>query len=210
MIKTLQKNPLFNFEDELLREIEETGTLKEYKSGEMLMEIGDYVKAMPLLLQGSVKILRVDKDGDELLLYFLESGDTCAMTLSCCLGQTQSEIRAVVERDATVIMIPIAKMEEWTSKYKSWRNFVFESYHSRLTEMLDAIDTIAFLNMDQRLMKYLRDKAMINQNEILQVTHQQIAYELHTSRVVISRLLKKLEIEGKLELYRNSIKVIDL
>ncbi|HSI70859.1 MAG TPA: Crp/Fnr family transcriptional regulator [Gillisia sp.] len=210
MLENLQKNALFNFEDELLTEIEESGTLKNFKEGDKLIEIGDYVTAMPLLLNGAVKILREDKDGDELLLYFLESGDTCAMTLSCCLGQTRSEIRAVVERDATVIMIPISKMEEWTSKYKSWRNFVFESYHSRLTEMLDTIDTIAFLNMDQRLMKYLRDKAMINQNEILQVTHQQIAYELHTSRVVISRLLKKLEIEGKIELQRNSIKVVDL
>lgn len=210
MLESLKKNSLFNFEEDLLKEIDETGTLKNFKEGDKLIEIGDYVTAMPLLLTGAIKILREDKDGDELLLYFLESGDTCAMTLSCCLGQTRSEIRAVAERDATVIMIPIAKMEEWTSKYKSWRNFVFESYHSRLTEMLDTIDTIAFLNMDQRLMKYLRDKAMINQNEMLQVTHQQIAYELHTSRVVISRLLKKLEIEGKIELQRNSIKVIDL
>jgi CRP/FNR family transcriptional regulator, anaerobic regulatory protein len=210
MLENLKENALFNFEDDLLKEIEETGTLKNFKEGDKLIEIGDFVTAMPLLLNGAIKILREDKDGDELLLYFLESGDTCAMTLSCCLGQTRSEIRAVAERDATVIMIPIGKMEEWTSKYKSWRNFVFESYHSRLTEMLDTIDTIAFLNMDQRLMKYLRDKAMINQNEMLQVTHQQIAYELHTSRVVISRLLKKLEIEGKIELQRNSIKVVDL
>jgi CRP/FNR family transcriptional regulator, anaerobic regulatory protein len=210
MLENLKENTLFNFEDDLLKEIDKTGTLKNFKEGDKLIEIGDFVTAMPLLLNGAIKILREDKDGDELLLYFLESGDTCAMTLSCCLGQTRSEIRAVAERDATVIMIPIGKMEEWTSKYKSWRNFVFESYHSRLTEMLDTIDTIAFLNMDQRLMKYLRDKAMINQNEMLQVTHQQIAYELHTSRVVISRLLKKLEIEGKIELQRNSIKVVDL
>ncbi len=210
MLENLKKNPLFNFEDDLIKEIEETGTLKNYKEGDKLIEIGDYVTGMPLLLNGAIKILREDKDGDELLLYFLESGDTCAMTLSCCLGQTRSEIRAVVERDATVIMIPIAKMEEWTSKYKSWRNFVFESYHNRLSEMLDTIDTIAFLNMDQRLMKYLRDKAMINNNDLLQVTHQQIAYELHTSRVVISRLLKKLEIEGKIKLQRNSIQVVDL
>ncbi|MCM4160686.1 Crp/Fnr family transcriptional regulator [Antarcticibacterium flavum] len=210
MLEDLKKNSLFNFEEALLKEIEETGSLKKYKGGDKLIEIGDYVTAMPLLLNGAVKILREDKDGDELLLYFLESGDTCAMTLSCCLGQTRSEIRAVVERDATVIMIPIAKMEEWTSKFKSWRNFVFESYHNRLSEMLDTIDTIAFLNMDQRLMKYLRDKAMINKNDLLQVTHQEIAYDLHTSRVVISRLLKKLEIEGKITLQRNSIKVVDL
>jgi CRP/FNR family transcriptional regulator len=107
-------------------------------------------------------------------------------------------------------MLPIEKMEEWTAKYKTWRHFVFESYHTRLTEMLDTIDNIAFLNMDQRLMKYLQDKAKVNQHEIVKNTHQQIAYDLHTSRVVVSRLLKKLEGEGKIKLQRNSIEVIQL
>lgn len=200
----------FIFEEELLEEISEVGVLKKFKENERIIEIGDQVKSMPLLLSGAIKILREDDDGDELLLYFLERGDTCAMTLSCCLGNTKSEIRAVAEIDTTLIMIPIEKMEEWISKYKSWRNFVFESYQSRLSEMLDTIDTIAFLNMDERLLKYLRDKAKINQNELVQITHQQIAYDLHTSRVVISRLLKKLELKGTIALNRNSIKVIDL
>ncbi len=206
----LQEAYGFLFEDELLADIAESGTIKFIPAGEKIIEIGDYVTAMPLLLKGAIKILREDDDGDELLLYFLERGDTCAMTLNCCMGQTRSEIRAVAERDTTIIMIPVSKMEEWTAKYKSWRNFVFESYHSRLTEMLDAIDAIAFLNMDQRLMRYLRDKAKINKNEVIQSTHQQIAYDMHTSRVVVSRLLKKLEIEKKISLQRNQIKVIDL
>lgn len=200
----------FVFEEELLEEISEEGVLKEFKENERIIEIGDIVTSMPLLLSGAIKILREDQDGDELLLYFLERGDTCAMTLSCCIGNTKSEIRAVAEMPTKLIMIPIEKMEEWTSKYKSWRNFVFESYHSRLSEMLDTIDTIAFLNMDERLLKYLRDKAKINQNELVQITHQQIAYDLHTSRVVISRLLKKLELKGTIALNRNSIEVIDL
>jgi CRP/FNR family transcriptional regulator len=198
------------FEEKLLEEISEVGVLKEFKENEMIIAIGDSVSSMPLLLSGAIKILREDQDGDELLLYFLERGDTCAMTLSCCLGHTKSEIRAVAEMPTTLIMIPIEKMEEWVSKYKSWRDFVFESYHSRLSEMLDTIDTIAFLNMDERLLKYLRDKAKINQNELVQTTHQQIAYDLHTSRVVISRLLKKLELKGTIALNRNSIEVIDL
>lgn len=200
----------FVFEEELLEEISNEGVIKEFKENEKIIEIGDRVSSMPLLLSGAIKILREDQGGDELLLYFLERGDTCAMTLSCCLGHTKSEIRAVAEMQTKLIMIPIEKMEEWISKYKSWRDFVFESYHSRLTEMLDTIDTIAFLNMDERLLKYLRDKAKINQNELVQITHQQIAYDLHTSRVVISRLLKKLELKGTIALNRNSIKVIDL
>ena len=200
----------FIFEEELIQEIVKFGALKEVKAGEIIINIGEYVKGMPLLLEGAIKILREDKDGDELLLYFLERGDTCAMTLSCCLGQARSEIRAIAEKDTRLVMIPIEKMEEWTSRFKSWRNFVFESYHSRLSEMLDTIDTIAFLHMDERLMRYLQDKAKINKNEQIQVTHQEIAYDLHTSRVVVSRLLKKLELEGKIGLQRNSIMVHDL
>jgi CRP/FNR family transcriptional regulator len=210
MLEELKEAYGFIFEDELIEEIHRVGKLQVIGAGEKIIEIGDYVKMMPLLIEGAIKIMREDKDGDELLLYFLERGDTCAMTLTCCLGQTKSEIRAVAERDTKLIMIPIDKMEEWTSKYKSWRDFVFESYHARLTEMLDTIDTIAFMNMDQRLMKYLQDKAKINQNEVIAATHQQIAYDLHTSRVVISRLLKKLELEGKIKLQRNSIEVKDL
>lgn len=200
----------FIFEEELLMEMIKYGALKELRAGETIIDIGDYVKSMPLLLEGAIKILREDKDGDELLLYFLERGDTCAMTLACCLGHTKSEIRAVAEKDTHLVMIPIEKMEEWIARFKSWRNFVFESYHNRLTEMLDTIDTIAFLHMDERLMRYLQDKAKINKNEQIQVTHQEIAYDLHTSRVVVSRLLKKLEMEGKIGLQRNSIMIHDL
>lgn len=210
MLQELKEAYGFIFEEELIREISETGTLKSVREGEVIMDFNDYVTAMPLLLEGAIKILREDNEGNELLLYFLERGDTCALTLSCCLGQTRSEIRAIAEKDTRLIMIPIGKIEDWTAKYKTWRNFVFESYQSRLTEMLQTIDTIAFMNMDQRLLRYLQDKAKINQSEELQVTHQQIAYDLNTSRVVISRILKKLEIDKKIFLQRNQIKVLDL
>ena len=208
MIEELEKHYGQLFEPELLAEINQTGTLKEVPEGFKLMEIGQYVKGMPLLLSGAVKVLREDKDGDELLLYFLERGDTCAMTLSCCIGQTKSKIRAVAETDTKLIMVPIQKMEEWTSKYKTWREFVFESYHNRLMEVLETIDSIAFMNMDERLLKYLREKVKVTKSTVIQNTHQEIAYELHTSRVVVSRLLKNLEKMGVVELNRNSITVI--
>lgn len=207
MIELLHENFGALFEEALLKEINGSGTYKEISEGDQLIEIGTYVTAMPLLISGAVKVMREDDDGDELLLYFLERGDTCAMTLSCCLGQKKSEIRAVAEKDTRLIMIPIQKMEEWTSKYKSWRNFVFNSYHNRLNEMLETIDSIAFLNMDERLWKYLQEKARISKGNIIYNTHQEIAYDLHTSRVVISRLLKKLEKKGRITLQRNAIKV---
>ena len=210
MIKELKDNYGHLFEDELLNEIKQVGTFKEVPEGFKMIDIGNYVKAIPLLISGAIKILRQDNDGDELLLYFLEKGDTCAITLSCCLGQTKSEVRAIAETKATLIMVPIQKMEEWSGKYKSWRSFVFESYHHRLNEMLETIDSIAFLKMDERLIKYLKEKARISQDKTIHNTHQEIAYELHTSRVVISRLLKKLENLGKVKLHRNYIVIKDV
>lgn len=207
MIELLGQHFGHLFEDELLQEINAIGVFKEIKEGEMLMDIGNYVTSMPLLISGAIKVMREDEDGDELLLYFLERGSTCAMTLSCCIGHKKSEIRAVAETDTQLIMIPVQKMEEWTSKYKSWRNFVFNSYQNRLDEMLETIDSIAFLNMDERLWKYLKEKVRINKSNTVLNTHQEIAYDLHTSRVVISRLLKSLEKQGKIELNRNAIEV---
>jgi len=200
----------FLFEDSLLQEIGSIGVLKTFKKNETIIDIGDSLRSMPLLLNGAIKVLREDNQGDELILYFLERGDTCAMTLTCCIGNAKSEIRAIAESDTELIMIPVQKMEEWTSKYTSWRHFVFQSYQDRLSEMLDTVDTIAFMKMDERIMKYLRDKAKINRDIKLIVTHQQIAYDLHTSRVVVSRILKKLELDHKIKLHRNTIEVIDL
>lgn len=198
------------FEDELLDEIEKVGIFKHVSEGEQLMDIGETIFYMPLLLSGAIKIMREDNDGEDLVLYFIETGDTCAMTLSCCMGNKKSEIRAIAETDAELIMIPVKKMADWMSKYPSWQNFILQSYQDRLKELLQAIDTIAFLKMDERLLKYLRDKAMVNRDETIKVTHQSIAQDLHTSRVVVSRLLKKLEKEGAIELHRNKLKIIDL
>ena len=210
MIQELKESYGNLFEEALIDEIAQVGTFKEVPAGHKLMEIGEYIKGMPLLISGVIKVLREDPDGDELLLYYLEQGDTCSMTMSCCIGQAKSEILAIAETDAKIIMVPVRKMEEWTAKYRSWRNFVFESYNNRLNEMLLTIDTIAFLNMDERLVNYLQEKARVNQDSIIRNTHQEIAYDLHSSRVVISRLLKKLEQMGKLEIHRNYVKILDL
>jgi CRP/FNR family transcriptional regulator len=196
------------FEEALIDEIVKVATYKEFKADDYLIEIGDYIKTMPLLLNGAIKILREDENGDELLLYFLERGDTCAMTLTCCMGQSKSRIRAIAETNGAMVMIPVEKMEEWLTKFKTWRNFVFDSYNIRLMEMLEAIDTLAFMNLDERLYKYLTDKAKVIADTEIHTTHQVIAYEMHTSRVVISRLLKALEIQGKIKLHRNKIEIL--
>lgn len=209
MIEELNSSYSNLFEKELLEEINKVAIAKEVHEGAELIRSGSYIKSMPLIIHGAIKILREDQDGDELLLYFLEKGDTCAMTLSCCIGHHKSEIKAIAEMDSKLVMIPVEKMEEWTTKYKSWRNFVFESYHKRLMEAIETIDSIAFLKMDERLLKYLKDKTKISNDPLISTTHQQIAYDLHSSRVVISRLLKKMEKEGIIKLNRNSIEILE-
>lgn len=210
MIQELKESYGRLFEKELIEEIVQVGTFKEVPEGFKLMDIGEYIKGMPLLISGAIKVLREDSEGDELLLYYLEKGDTCSMTMTCCMGNSKSEIRAIAETDTKLIMVPIQKMEEWTAKYKSWRNFVFNSYHERLNELLQTLDSVAFNKMDMRLIAYLKEKARINKGMTINNTHQEIAYELHSSRVVISRLLKKLEQLHKIELHRNYIKILDL
>lgn len=208
MIQELKKYYGEQFELALLEEINQVATFMEVPEGQDLMKPGQYIKSMPLLLSGSIKIMRPDSDGEELLLYHLEKGDTCAMTMTCCMGNTKSEIHAVTETPTKLLMIPIGKMEEWSSKYKTWRNFVFASYHARMMELLESVDNIAFNNMDERLENYLNDKIKILNSKHIYTTHKEIAADLHTSRVVISRLLKKMENDNKINLHRSFIEVL--
>lgn len=209
MIKEILKQTYpHQFEEELLDEINEFGKIIDFKKDDVLIDIDQFIKGMPIIIKGALRILREDLDEGELLLYFLEKGDTCAMTMACCLGNKQSQIRAIAETDGEIVMIPIQKMDEWLAKYKSWREFVFMSYNNRMEEMLSAIDSLAFGNLKDRLKKYLLDVATINESRTVPKTHHEIAYALNTSRVVISRVLKSLEMEGFLQLNRNSLTIL--
>jgi len=198
------------FEEELLNEIIEVGEVRFYREGELLMDAGDKVDFVPLLLRGVFKILRDDADENEIAIYFLERGDTCASTFINFLNVVKSPIRAVAEVDSEVILISSEHFDNWMAKYKSFRDYVIESYNIRLNEMLEAIDTMTFMKMDERLLKYLHDKVHVLRETTLHTTHQNIAYDLNTSRVVVSRLLKQLENEGKIKLKRNRIIVLDM
>jgi CRP/FNR family transcriptional regulator len=199
----------FVFEDELIDEIVQVGTYKKLRENELLVDLGDKMVGVPLLLDGAIKIVREDKKGDEILLYFLERGDTCASSFSSAISHKKCGIRAIAEKDSELIFLPVAKLDEWLVKYKSWRNFIIDSYNVRLNEMMETVDTLAFMKMDERLYKYLMDRAQIMRETELNTTHQDIAYDLHTSRVVISRLLKQLENEGKIKLHRNKIEILE-
>jgi len=197
------------FDSEIIDNISNTASIKTFKKHDIIIDIGQNLDFVPVLINGNIKVLREDHDGDELLLYVLETGDTCAMSLTCCMAKSVSKIRAIADDDVTVIMIPIENMKLWFNTNESWRNFILQSYQVRFDEMLETIDTLAFMKMDQRLFKYLTDHVKLTASTVLTMTHQEIAEDLHTSRVVISRLLKQLEKEHKIELGRNRITVLD-
>jgi len=201
----LQKSYGYIFEEELINEIIQVSTLENFKKDDVLIDFENYIKKIPLIVFGAIKILREDIDEGEMLLYYIEKGDTCALSMTCCMGESKSQIKAIAETDGQMILLPINKMEEWLGKYKSWRNFVLNSYNNRIVEMYEAIDTLAFMNMDERLLKYLQEKSKINNSNEITNTHQEIAFDLNTSRVVISRLLKALERKGKIKLNRASV-----
>ena len=198
------------FEEELIGELCKYGENQAYRAGDILMDIGQVITHMPIIISGSVKIMREDAEGNELLLYYLELGDTCAVTLNCTTRKAKSAIRAICEEDSEILFIEIQKMDEWMVNYASWRSFVLENFNSRLYEMLGAIDQLAFHNMEERLYKYLKDKALVSSQSELNITHYQIAQELNSSRVVITRLMKKLENEGKIQHGRNKVSIVEL
>jgi CRP/FNR family transcriptional regulator len=198
------------FESALIQEINQVGTYREIEAGTEIIRTGEYIKSIPLLLSGAIKVIREYDDGEELLLYYVEEGNTCSMSMSCCVEQRKSQIKAVAELDTLIIMIPIKKMEEWLGRYQSWRTFVFSNYQNRIEEVLQSLERVAFERLDERLEDYLKEKARINSEHSVYQTHKEIAEELHSSRVVISRLLKKLEQMGRIKLHRNHIELINL
>lgn len=197
------------FEKELQQRIEQEGTIHSFNEGEYIMDIGNYIKTVPILLMGTIKIIREDNEGNEIFLYYIKKGETCAMSLTCCMQDQPSQIRAIAEEDVELISVPVKFMDEWMMKYSTWKNFVMRTYQNRFEELLNTIDLIAFHNMDDRLIEYLKEKAIIHGSKEISVTHQDIAFELNSSREAISRLLKKLEKDGRVKLHRNRIDLLD-
>ncbi len=193
------------FEKGLIDEIINIGIYRTIDSGGTLIDIGDSMTHVPLIIDGAIKIIREDKNGDEIVLYFLEKGDTCAISFVNCINRSKSMFRGVAEKETEGIFIPVNKIDDWLIKYKSWRHFIIDSYHIRLIEMVESIDSLAFMKLDDRLLKFLTEKVKIMKTKMLKITHQEIADDLNTSRVVISRLLKQLENQGKIKIRRNRI-----
>ncbi len=196
------------FEPELVQAIEKYATLIHVKEGETILDVGQIIRTVPIILSGLVKVTRIEEDGKELLLYYVNPNESCAMTFTCCMQQHVSEVQAVAEEDVSMLAIPIGLMDEWLVKYPTWKNFVMKTIRNRFHEMINVIDQIAFQKLDVRLVNYLKEKSKVTDSTLINLSHEQIASELATTRVVISRLLKALENDKRVLLYRNQIKLL--
>lgn len=196
------------FEPALIKEMQEFGEVLFFKEGDIIIDYGKYIRMMPLIIKGTVKVLRMDELGKEILLYYLSSNESCSMAYSCCIELKKSEVKAIGEDEVELLAIPHEKLDEWLCKYPSWKNYIMRSFNERFLEMLKSIESIAFHKLDERLINYLLEKQRLSGSSIIKASHAQIAEDLATSRVVISRLLKQLENDKRIILYRNEIKLL--
>ncbi len=199
-------NPIF--EPTLLQAIATHAQVLNYNEGDIIINIGQKIKAIPIVLSGVLKVSRIDDTGHEILLYYVQAKETCAMTFSCCMQENMSEVKAVAESDLSLLLIPIALMDQWMMQYPTWKSFIMKNFKYRFNELLKTIDQIAFQRLDERLIHFLKTKATVTNSSLINLSHEKIAMELASSREVISRLLKKLEMDKKVLLYRNQIKLL--
>jgi CRP/FNR family transcriptional regulator len=196
------------FESSLLDEIEEKSMLFTATAGQDLIKAGQSIKVVPLMLSGTLKVSRINEEGQELLLYYVKSGQGCAMTFSCGMMSKPSQVEGVAEEDLSMLCVPVNVMEEWMPKYPSWRKFVMATIVDEFIDVIKNVDEVTFKKMDERLIGYLKEKSRITGSSLINLSHQQIADDMGTNRVVISRLLKKFENDKKLLLFRNQIKLL--
>ena len=196
------------FEEGLIRELNHNGIQIAVGWGTHILRSGDTVKQIPIVLKGLLKVSRLEEDGRELLLYYIKPMESCAMTFTCCMQQYPSEIEASAEEDSEILVVPVGVMDEWLVKFPTWKAFIMKTIRDRFHELLNTIDQVAFRKLDERLINFLKENSRNSGSALVNLSHEQIAANLATSREVISRLLKKLENEKKLLLYRNQIKIL--
>ena len=186
----------------------EFGIVKNFLEGDVILDESSNIKSIPLVLNGSIRVIRTDEDGREIFLYYITSGESCIMSFLGGMQHTSSKVKAIAEEDTEILFIPVDKMNQMIAEYPEWLEYIFRLYHKRFEELLEVVNAVAFKKMDERLLDLIQLKVNHIQNDTLQITHEQIANDLGTARVVISRLLKQMEMEGLLKLGRNKITLL--
>jgi len=207
--KVLRENFPMLSEPLLVDEILKVAFIYEVQEGDIIIDIGQRIENMPLLIEGSIKITREDEEGNEIFLYYVNAGNTCAASMTSSFSNHFSTIRATVEEKAVFLAIPTKYIDEWMVKYQSWRNFVLNTYNHKFEELLRVVDLLAFKKMDDRISNYLNEKSNLHHSKILHLSHQEIALDLNTSREVVSRILKQMEKSGIIKIGRGQLELLN-
>ena len=198
----------FNSSPELLEKLYQYGITKTYQEGDIILDENSSFRSIPIVMKGMMKVIRTEEDGREILLYYIKAGESCIMSFLGGMHNEKSIVKAEVEEDTEILFLPIDKVSLFIKEYPEWLDYIFRLYHKRFEELLDIINAIAFKKVDERLLNLLQKKSELSNSTTIIITHEQLANELGTARVVVSRLLKQLEEEGKLKLGRNKIQLL--
>lgn len=198
----------FKSSPELIEKLYQYGAQKNYEAGSLVLNENAHIRAIPIVTKGTLKVIRTEEDGREILLYYIKAGESCIMSFLGGLHNETSKVKAEVEEDAEILFLPVDKVALLIKEYPEWLDYIFRLYHKRFEELLDIINAIAFKKVDERLLALLHKKSELNKSKVLNITHEQLANELGTARVVVSRLLKQLEENKTLQLGRNKITLL--
>ncbi|MBS1490232.1 MAG: Crp/Fnr family transcriptional regulator [Bacteroidetes bacterium] len=196
------------FTGTLKEEVQSFGQIKTYPAGARILNEQSYIQVIPIVLKGSLRVVRTEKDGREILLYYIAPGESCIMSFLGGLHHEPSQVMAIAEEEAELLLIPVAKAGEWVKKFPEWTDFIFKLYHKRFEELLSVVNAIAFQKLDNRLLHLLTQKSKLFNSKEIKTTHQQLAQELGTTREVISRIVKQMEHDGLVKLARNKIVLV--
>lgn len=198
----------FNSSPELVEKLYQYGIVKTYHEGDIILDENSSIRSIPIVMKGMMKVIRTEEDGREILLYYIKAGESCIMSFLGGMHNEKSIVKAEVEEDTEILFLPVDKVSLFIKEYPEWLDYIFRLYHKRFEELLDIINAIAFKKVDERLLNLLQKKSELSNSNTIIITHEQLANELGTARVVVSRLLKQLEEEGKLKLGRNKIQLL--
>ena len=203
----MELNDIVEFKSSPLirQKLSEIGFTKTFSEGEIILNDNSYIKAIPIVTTGSIRVMRTDEDGREILLYYIKAGESCIMSFLGGLHQDTSKIKAIAEEESEILFIPVDKVSLLIKEFPEWLDYIFRLYHKRFEELLEVVNAVAFKKMDERLFNFIKKKCEMTQKQTLFITHEQIANELGTARVVVSRLLKQMEENGYVKLGRNKI-----
>src|SRR5690554_3037530 len=207
-MENLEQITEFKSSPELIQKLYEHGVSKEFQAGDILINENSYIRSIPIVIKGSIKVIRTEEDGREILLYYIKAGESCIMSFLGGLHNETSKVKAEIEEDAEILFLPIDKVSLFIKEYPQWLDYIFRLYHKSFEELLFIVNEIAFKKVDELLLILLIKKAELNNSKLIQTTHEQLANELGTARVVVSRLLKQLEENGAVQLGRNKITLL--